>query len=90
MPDYERACAQFSWAAAAGDLAGLPQGGLNIAYEAVDRHVDGPLSDAVAFRFPPQATRSDRTDGARAGSGQRLLQLASRVRAGAQSVIRAP
>ena len=51
MPDYERACAQFSWATAAGDLAGLPQGGLNIAYEAVDRHVDGPLSDAVAFRF---------------------------------------
>ena len=51
MPDYDRARAEFSWAAARARLAGLPGGGLNIAYEAVDRHADGPLADTVALRF---------------------------------------
>jgi acetyl-CoA synthetase len=51
MPDYDRARAEFSWAAARGRLAGLPADGLNIAYEAVDCHADGPLADAVALRF---------------------------------------
>ena len=51
LPDYEQARAQFSWAAARARLAGLPGGGLNIAYEAVDRQADGPLADAVALRF---------------------------------------
>jgi acetyl-CoA synthetase len=51
MPDYDQARAEFSWAAARAELAGLPAGGLNIAYEAVDRHVDGSLADAVALRF---------------------------------------
>ncbi|MCJ7759395.1 MAG: acetate--CoA ligase, partial [Gillisia sp.] len=36
----------------AGELSGLPQGkGLNIAYEAIDRHSTGNLKDTVAFRF---------------------------------------
>jgi acetyl-CoA synthetase len=51
MPDYDRARAEFSWAAARARLAGLPGGGLNIAYEAVDRQADGPLADVVALRF---------------------------------------
>jgi acetyl-CoA synthetase len=51
MSDYDQARAEFSWAAARAELAGLPAGGLNIAYEAVDRHVDGPLGDTVALRF---------------------------------------
>ena len=51
MLDYDRARAEFSWAAAREELAGLPGGGLNIAYEAVDRHADGPLADTVALRF---------------------------------------
>jgi acetyl-CoA synthetase len=51
MPDYDRARAEFSWAAARAQLAGLPRGGLNIAHEAVDRHADGPLADTVALRF---------------------------------------
>jgi acetyl-CoA synthetase len=51
MPDYDRARAEFSWGAARARLAGLPGGGLNIAYEAVDRQADGPLADAVALRF---------------------------------------
>ncbi len=51
MPDYGQARAEFSWARAHARLAGLPGGGLNIAYEAVDRQADGPLAGAVALRF---------------------------------------
>jgi len=51
MPDYERARAGFSWRDARARLAGLPGGGLNIAYEAVDRQADGALANAVALRF---------------------------------------
>ena len=51
MADYDRARAEFSWAAARAELAGLPGGGVNIAYEAVDRHAHGPLADTVALRF---------------------------------------
>ncbi|KFE67059.1 acetate--CoA ligase [Hyalangium minutum] len=40
MPSYEAARASFSWEAAERELAGLPDGrGLNIAHEAVDRHI---------------------------------------------------
>jgi acetyl-CoA synthetase len=49
--DYDRARVEFSWASARARLAGLPAGGLNIAYEAVDRYADGPLADTVALRF---------------------------------------
>lgn len=39
------------WGRASG-LSGLPNdSGLNIAYEAVDRHVEGPLRNAVALRW---------------------------------------
>jgi acetyl-CoA synthetase len=51
MADYEHARAEFSWAAAAAQLVGLPGGGLNIAREAVDRHAEGPLAQTVALRF---------------------------------------
>ena len=43
--DYERTRTAFSWQAARGALDGLPGGGLNIAYEAIDRHCAGPLRD---------------------------------------------
>jgi acetyl-CoA synthetase len=49
--DYERACAEFSWEAARRKLDGLPDGGLNIAYEAVDRHAEGRLGDHLALRW---------------------------------------
>lgn len=40
LVDYERARREFSWDRAYAELAGLPDGGgLNIAHEAVDRHV---------------------------------------------------
>ncbi|MET7425924.1 AMP-binding protein [Dactylosporangium sp. NPDC005555] len=41
----------FTWRTARSWLSGLPDGrGLNIAYEAVDRHAEGPLRDKVALR----------------------------------------
>ena len=49
---YEKTCAEFSWEAIRGELEGLPGGrGLNIAYEAVDRHANGALRDRVALRW---------------------------------------
>ncbi|HXE17890.1 MAG TPA: AMP-binding protein, partial [Stellaceae bacterium] len=39
LVDYADVCARFSWERARADLDGLPGGGLNIAYEALDRHV---------------------------------------------------
>ncbi|MGW9031061.1 acetate--CoA ligase [Streptomyces sp. NPDC055722] len=50
LTDYERACAGFSWTAARERLSGLPNGGLNIGYEAVDRHVVEGRGDRVALR----------------------------------------
>ena len=41
LADYDAACRLFSWEEAQRELAGLPGGrGINIAYEAIDRHVD--------------------------------------------------
>jgi acetyl-CoA synthetase len=52
IADYERERATFSWDDERRRLDGLPSGhGLNIAYEAVDRHASGPRADHVALRF---------------------------------------
>ncbi|MET7768314.1 acetate--CoA ligase [Nocardia sp. NPDC005366] len=51
VADYDRACREFSWDAAAPQLAGLPGGGVNIAWEAVDRHLGTPTADVVALRW---------------------------------------
>jgi len=51
VADYDAARASFSWAAIAGELGGLPGGGLNIGYAAVDRHLATARRDRVAFRF---------------------------------------
>ena len=95
MPDYDRARAEFSWAEARARLAGLPGGGLNIAYEAVDRQAEGPLADAVALRFlskhHPSAEltyaglkrQTDRfasvLDGLGVKRGERVFVLAGRI-----------
>ena len=50
--DYQKERAAFSWEAARREMAGLPCGrGLNIAYEAVDRHAAGPRRDGLALRW---------------------------------------
>ena len=52
LTDYADAHAMFSWARARGELDGLPGGaGLNIAHEAVDRHVAGARADHLALRW---------------------------------------
>ncbi|WP_158861753.1 acetate--CoA ligase [Leifsonia sp. AG29] len=55
--DYEAAYESFTWEAERRSLDGLPGGGLNIAYEAVDRHAAGPGAGKHALRF----VRSDGT-----------------------------
>ncbi|MBT8768466.1 acetate--CoA ligase [Metapseudomonas boanensis] len=49
--DSAQARAAFSWAAEARELVGLPGGGLNLAFEAVDRHAQGPRQDRIALRL---------------------------------------
>ena len=51
LADYEGVRRDYSWARARQALAGLPDGALNIAHEAVDRHALGPLRDRTALRF---------------------------------------
>jgi len=51
LADYEGAMRDFSWAGARRDLDGLPDGGLNIAHEAVTRHARGPLRERIAVRW---------------------------------------
>ncbi|SFN54718.1 acetate--CoA ligase [Mycetocola miduiensis] len=49
--DYDRACATFSWDDERLALGGLPEGGVNIAYEAVDRHAKSERAGRDALRF---------------------------------------
>ncbi|UCE32534.1 MAG: AMP-binding protein, partial [Burkholderiales bacterium] len=51
LVDWERTRAQFSWQQAREALHGLPGGGLNIAFEAVERHARGPRAGHVAIRW---------------------------------------
>lgn len=52
LDDYEQVRKSFTWDQARRELAGLPGGrGLNIAYEAVDRHAAGERSGREALRF---------------------------------------
>ncbi len=51
LADYAAARVTFSWADARAELAGLPDGGLNIAFEAVDRWVAAGQGDVVALRW---------------------------------------
>ncbi|WMX48433.1 acetate--CoA ligase [Streptomyces roseicoloratus] len=50
MPDYDSARATFSWRRERSRLAGLPGGGVNIGYEAVDRHLRDGHGDRPALR----------------------------------------
>jgi acetyl-CoA synthetase len=51
LADYAEYYKRFSWDAARQELDGLPDGGLNIAHEAVDRHAYGEKSGHLAMRF---------------------------------------
>ncbi|MDO7562759.1 MAG: AMP-binding protein, partial [Planktomarina temperata] len=60
MPDYEERYDSFLWSDAQSQLDGLPDGHLNIAHEAIDRHVAAGHGDQVALRWI--AKSGDRTD----------------------------
>lgn len=51
LQDYEGFASTFSWAQARALLDGLPGGGLNIAHEAIDRHVRAGRGDRLALRW---------------------------------------
>ena len=51
LKDYESLCNTFNWANEKKLLDGLPGGkGLNIAYEAIERHAKGKLKNTIAIR----------------------------------------
>jgi acetyl-CoA synthetase len=51
LVDYDQCAKTFSWAEARALLDGLPGGGLNIAHEAIDRHVKAGGGDKLALRW---------------------------------------
>jgi acetyl-CoA synthetase len=95
LADYEAECRTFSWETARQALQGLPGGGLNIAFEAVDRHAAGALRDRIALRFVSRsgpaldlsyaelARQTNRfgnvLQGLGVGRGDRLFVLAGRL-----------
>ncbi len=50
LVDDDAACRTFGWASARALLDGLPDGGINIAHEAVDRHATGARSGCEILR----------------------------------------
>lgn len=76
LGEYEEVRKSFTWDQARRELSGLPGGrGLNIAYEAVDRHAAGDRSGIEALRF----IRSD--GGTRSLSYAQLASQTSRFAA---------
>jgi len=51
LRDYDEDTRNFSWDRARALIDGLPGGGLNIAFEAIDRHVRGGRGDKLALRW---------------------------------------
>jgi len=51
LRNYDDDAASFSWAKARSLLDGLPGGALNIAHEAVDRHIAAGRGDKLALRW---------------------------------------
>jgi acetyl-CoA synthetase len=77
LADYAETCRGFSWQAARAELDGLPDGaGLNIAYEAVDRHVRAGRGDAPALRCIDAAGRVEELSYAELGrAGSRFANV---------------
>lgn len=58
LQQYEQVCRSFNWDQVKAEMTGLPlNNGLNIAFEAVDRHAMGEEGNTVAIRW----IRKDRT-----------------------------
>ncbi len=72
LADYAATRSAFSWEAATRELGQLPQGGLNIAHAAVDRHVDAGRGERLALRWV------GKDDSRRDFSYRELRELSSR------------
>jgi len=57
LTEYGAVCAAFSWPKARQLMAGLPDGGLNIAFECVDRHVPAHGAQAALRWLSKDGTR---------------------------------
>ncbi len=95
LASYSENCAAFSWTAARRELDGLPNGALNIAHEAVDRHLAHGRGDHLALRWlGKDASRRDFSyrdlarlanrfanvlAGLGIGRGERVFGLAGRI-----------
>jgi acetyl-CoA synthetase len=52
LTNYQQTYSEFSWDQILRELDGLPnRAGINIAYEAIDRHAAGPKRDKLALRW---------------------------------------
>ncbi|HEY3176427.1 MAG TPA: acetate--CoA ligase [Candidatus Polarisedimenticolia bacterium] len=51
LADYEAVRRSFTWDALRGELDGLPGGGLNIAYECIDRHTKTARANKTALQW---------------------------------------
>ena len=59
LADWEEVCRSFTWQEARELLDGLPAGGINIAHEAVDRHLARGLADKTAIRWLGKTASQD-------------------------------
>ncbi|RDD61036.1 acetate--CoA ligase [Ferruginivarius sediminum] len=83
LESYDKARAEFSWEAARAALDGLPGGGLNIAYEAVDRHVAKGRGDKLALRWLSKTgERRDFTYANLAAESSRFAEVLRRLDVG--------
>jgi len=80
LADYDEARRNFTWPQATLRLDGLPGGGLNIAHEALFRHLRGSAADRVAIRFLAQGQPPvERTYREFAGDARRFASLLARL-----------
>ena len=78
LRNYEDYAEKFSWAQARALLDGLPGGGLNIAHEAIDRHVLAGRGDKLALRWiGPNEETSDVSYAALQGQTNRFANVLS-------------
>ncbi|CAM2948073.1 acetate--CoA ligase [Saccharomonospora xinjiangensis] len=78
LRDYATACRDFDWTTARSAVSGLRGGGLNIAYEAVDRHAEGPRAGQAALRWID--TAGGVTEFTYAGLAERTNRFAAMLR----------
>jgi len=80
LADYDEARRNFTWPQATLRLDGLPGGGLNIAHEALFRHLRGSAANRVAIRFLAQGQPPvERTYRELAGDARRFASLLARL-----------